>query len=401
MKILNITAQKPHSTGSGTYLTELVKSFDKAGHKQAVVAGVYFSDEVTFPNSVSFYPVYYNSNISFPVLGMSDSMPYPSTKYSDLNEAMIEEFEKEFINTIDKAIAELEPDIILCHHLFLLTAIVRKHYPNAIVYGICHGSDLRQMNNCNKLSSRIRPCIRELNHIFALHEEQAKQISDIFDIPNNKISVIGSGYNSELFNCEGRIARKANDPVRICFAGKMSIAKGVEELLNAAYRINDLDKTNFELILAGGCQEKRIKKRLNTLPENIKYLGLVPQSKLSEIYKICDIFILPSYFEGLGLVLIEAMASGLIPICTDIPGIKEWINNNVTNPNVKYIPMPEMAGIDTPTEMGRANFENDITNILLDTISEIEQESEHINSVVCPDCSKITWQEVSNKILNF
>lgn len=41
MKILTITAQKPHSTGSGFYLTEMVKGFATLGHEQAVLAGVY------------------------------------------------------------------------------------------------------------------------------------------------------------------------------------------------------------------------------------------------------------------------------------------------------------------------------------------------------------------------
>ena len=42
MRILSITAQKPHSTGSGVYLTGLVKGFAALGHEQAVVAGVYY-----------------------------------------------------------------------------------------------------------------------------------------------------------------------------------------------------------------------------------------------------------------------------------------------------------------------------------------------------------------------
>ena len=58
MKILSITAQKPHSTGSGVYLTELVKSFAQMGHTQAVIAGVYPDDTIAFPPEVAFFPVY-------------------------------------------------------------------------------------------------------------------------------------------------------------------------------------------------------------------------------------------------------------------------------------------------------------------------------------------------------
>lgn len=61
MKILSITAQKPHSTGSGVYLTELVNAFDRLGHSQAVIAGICKEDTVHFPDRVSFFPVYYQS----------------------------------------------------------------------------------------------------------------------------------------------------------------------------------------------------------------------------------------------------------------------------------------------------------------------------------------------------
>ena len=61
MRILSITAQKPHSTGSGVYLTETVRGFKELGHTQAVIAGVTREDSVKLPEGVGFYPVYYNS----------------------------------------------------------------------------------------------------------------------------------------------------------------------------------------------------------------------------------------------------------------------------------------------------------------------------------------------------
>ena len=73
MRILSITAQKPHSTGSGVYLTGLVKGFAALGHEQAVVAGVYKEDEIHFPEGTRFYPVYYRTeSLPFPIAGMSD-----------------------------------------------------------------------------------------------------------------------------------------------------------------------------------------------------------------------------------------------------------------------------------------------------------------------------------------
>ena len=404
MKILSITAQKPHSTGSGTYLTELVKAFDEAGCKQAVVAGIYPDDHVCFPEGVDFYPVYFDADsdseasVSFPVVGMSDSMPYPSTKYSEMSEAMVSEFEEAFLKVAGEAIDLLEPDVILCHHLFLLTAIIRKHFPDKKVYGICHGTDLRQMINCPNLAEIVKPQIQKLDHIFALHEEQKNQIEEIFNI--GQISVIGSGYNAKLFNTDGRGATKAGELCRVCFAGKVSEAKGAPELLDAIDKLNAEGGQKFELLIAGGCQEEKLKAKLEGLPDNVTYLGMLPQTELSKIFKSCDVFILPSYYEGLGLVLIEAMASSLIPICTDLPGIRDWINKNVANPNVRYIPMPEMAGVDTPTEAGRKKFTEDIKEILFDTINFVNNSKKANEKLPLPDTSKITWLEVSKKILN-
>ena len=109
MKILSITAQKPGSTGSGVYLTELVKEYALAGHEQAVVAGVYREDKAELPEGVLFYPVYFCSErLPFPIAGMSDEMPYKSTRYCDMTPEMTERFLREFLSVIGRAVEELK-----------------------------------------------------------------------------------------------------------------------------------------------------------------------------------------------------------------------------------------------------------------------------------------------------
>ena len=73
MRVLSVTAQKPCSTGSGVYLTEVVRSLAKMGVSQAVVAGVTREDRVDMPEGVTVYPVYFSSEkLPYPVVGMSD-----------------------------------------------------------------------------------------------------------------------------------------------------------------------------------------------------------------------------------------------------------------------------------------------------------------------------------------
>lgn len=420
MNILSITAQKPHSTGSGTYLTELVRSFDSMGHKQAVVCGIYPDDSVSFPDGVSCYPVFFTDSASqrssaasdalfapckvksgalralpFPITGMSDIMPYTSTRYRDLTPSMISQFEEAFIDAVSRAVSDLDPDLILCHHLFLLTALVRKHFPDRRICGISHGTDLRQMINCSELADIVRPHIAGLDMALALHADQAVRIKEIFSISEDRIRVIGSGYNDSLFNTDGRVPLEAGSPVRLCYAGKISRPKGVPEMLQALNRLAaDPDVPAFRLTMAGGCQDEALRHVLDDLPPYIEWLGQIPQQALAELMKTSDIFILPSFFEGLPLVLIEAMASGAVPVSTDLPGVKDWIGANVSGSNVCYVPMPEMSSIDCPTDSGRLRFIEELQAAIKSAVISAASDQQH----PLPDTSAITWHGVASRI---
>ena len=403
MNILNITAQKPHSTGSGTYLTELVNAFDRMGHKQAVVCGIFADDPVDFPEKVNCYPVFFSgsadkADLPFPIVGMSDIMPYPSTRYRDLTTAMVILFESVFIDAVKRAVDELDPDIIICHHLFLLTALVRKNFPDRKIIGISHGTDLRQMINCGNLRDIVRPYIRELDIALALHEEQRRQIIDIFDMDENRVSVIGSGYNNKLFNTEGRVEHNAGEPLRLTYAGKISRPKGVPEMLAALEKLaSSSNVPDFKLSMAGGCQDEVMKTKLGELPQWAVWLGQLPQPALAELLRHTDIFILPSYFEGLPLVLIEAMSAGAVPVSTDLPGVQDWINENVKDSNAIFVPMPQMKSIDEPTEGGRSAFINDLASVLKNTMSAFTSGG---LSGLLPDTSSITWDGLAARLLD-
>lgn len=84
MRILNVSAQKPDSTGSGVYLAETVRCQVAAGHDVAVVAGVAADDAPELSEGVLFRPVRFDTEaLPFHVAGMSDQMPYPATRYCD------------------------------------------------------------------------------------------------------------------------------------------------------------------------------------------------------------------------------------------------------------------------------------------------------------------------------
>ncbi|MBR6332378.1 MAG: glycosyltransferase, partial [Dehalococcoidales bacterium] len=169
MRILSITAQKPCSTGSGVYLTELVRSWKKAGHEQIVVAGVASEEESRLPVDVELDTVSFDTpELPFHICGMSDEMPYPSTRYSDLTDDMVAKFKEAFMVKIRDCVERLDPDLIVCHHLYLLTAFVREAFPDRKIVGFCHGSDLRQIGKNPLEREYIKKEIKHLDAVFTL-----------------------------------------------------------------------------------------------------------------------------------------------------------------------------------------------------------------------------------------
>lgn len=364
MKILSVTAQKPDSTGSGVYLTELVKGFKKLGHQQTVIAGVTKEDDIQLPEDVVVYPIYYKTEqLPFAVCGMSDEMPYESTRYCDMTEEMTDQYRDAYSRVIQKAVEEFQPDVILCHHLYYVTALVRELCPNIKVYGISHGTDLRQMQKHSWEKDYIKEYIKQLDNIFALHDGQRGAIEKQFACKKELIRVIGTGYNNGVFYIKQESQREKREKDRLIFAGKISEKKGIMSLLRAMEHIPNA-KERFVIALAGGYGNEEEYREIQSLAKqcacDVEFLGKLSQPELAEELNKSDIFILPSFYEGLPLVLIEAMACGLRVVCTDLPGVQPWLNANIPNNGVVFITPPEMENADEPIQATLPRFEKEL-----------------------------------------
>ncbi|MCQ2554629.1 MAG: glycosyltransferase family 4 protein [Clostridia bacterium] len=392
MRILNTTAQKPDSTGSGVYLSELMKGFEKHDAKLAVIYGTVEGETAVFSESVERYPVYYSSdNMPFPILGMSDEMPYESTRYRDLTPEMVQCFRNSFGDAIDKAVSEFKPDVILCHHLYLLTALIREKIQDIPVYAVCHGTCLRQLKKNPVEREYIKENVRKIEGFLALHEEQKKEICELFDVPESKVTVIGTGYNSNVFNIDPDI-RKETSSYRIMFAGKVSHKKGVMSMIKASNLLPD--STDISIAIAGGAGNREEYDAIVSMAEKSKrkidFLGKLNQHDLSIELQKSHAFILPSFFEGLPLVIIEAMASGLPVICTDLPGIRPWVRKAGLLDHVIFVEPPELVNTDEPVESTLPGFEEDLKNAML--------EIKKVPLPVQEKVKKLSWNGLSDRL---
>lgn len=371
MRILNVTAQKPDSTGSGVYLAEMVKSEQAQGHTTAVLCGLACEDvPSSLPSQTKLYAVRFDTpELPFHVCGMSDTMPYLSTRYRDMNAEMTQCFEAAFQATIALALREFQPDLIICHHLYLVTALVREMTREMIremgygggygcpVVGICHSTDLRQLSQHGLERERIISAIRSLDAVFALHNEQAQQIHELFSMSTQRIHVIGTGFNSRVFcKCEGEERQSG----RLVYAGKIWRKKGVECLLHALAHMQDVN--GLSLHLAGGRSNNEeeyqaILKAAASCGHEVRFLGRISQEELAHEYRAAQLFVLPSFYEGLPLVAIEALSCGCQVVMTELAGIRPWIESNVENAPITWVRPPKMQGLDEPLAEELAPFE--------------------------------------------
>ncbi len=394
MKILSITAQKPDSTGSGVYLSELVKNFEVLGYEQAVVAGVYKEDKNQLPENVTFYPLYFKTEeVPFAIAGMSDEMPYESTVYGQMTAEMAETFETAFEKRIKSAVDEFQPDIIICHHLYLVTSLVRRLFPEKKVFAFCHNTDLRQMKKISLRREFIRSQIKTLDGIFALHEEQKKEICQIYDVDKDKICVVGAGYNQDVFHRLDNI-EKPKDKYRFIFAGKISEKKGVMSLIKSLSYL-PWTKEEAEFILAGGYGNQEeydaILSMAADAPYEVTFAGKLTQKELAEEYNKSHVFILPSFSEGMPLTMIEAMACGCKVVITDLPGIRPWVEQRIENPPVFFVNPPEMVNADEPIPESLVCFEQELAEKIR-ACAEYEMKE-------LPDLHQISWLNICEEVI--
>jgi glycosyltransferase involved in cell wall biosynthesis len=134
---------------------------------------------------------------------------------------------------------------------------------------------------------------------------------DRFQVPREKVRVVPYGVNLDGFH-PAADAGVTREKTTFLFVGWFSQRKGIYYLLEAWAR-SGLG-ARHELLLAGGSRGQ-LRCWPGELPAGVRCLGRVPHGELASVYRGADVFVFPSLFEGFGLVLLEAMASGL-PVLT-------------------------------------------------------------------------------------
>lgn len=373
MKILHILSQIPEATGSGIYLQALLRHAALHGYQNYLLAGI----PADYPEIKQFAKlacqdhsvIRFDQDLPFSIVGMSDVMPYPSARFCDLSTFELQLYEQCFADKLGEAVERWQPDLIHSHHLWLLTSLARQRFPEIPMLVSCHGSDLRQFLNCPHLQPAVLNGCQKIDAVCALSETQKADIRQLYGISRDRIHTVGAGYDRKIFYPP---LVKSEGPLQIIYAGKLSRAKGVPWLLRA---LSLLAEEEFLFHLVGdsdGAEKAEILQWSERLGPRICVHGKLEQQPLADLMRQADLFVLPSFFEGLPLVLLEALACDCRLIATALPGVKELFAG-INSDWVELVPLPRMATLDRPSPGGEETFVLALQTALLKQICRLKQ----------------------------
>lgn len=186
----------------------------------------------------------------------------------------------------------------------------------------CHGAEFKLFTMKNKRS--VVKTLNKCDCIVCLSESWKKWFDDLCEckyiviikniIPNPKI------YSSQI--------KFDIDFVKILFLGELGKRKGIYDLL---YAVASIDKIKIKLLYGGNGDVEKVAQLARELKitDKVEYLGWVSGERKVQVLNEADIFVLPSYNEGLPISILEAMSYRLPIISTFVGGIPEIVHNKV------------------------------------------------------------------------
>jgi len=138
---------------------------------------------------------------------------------------------------------------------------------------------------------------------------------------NDNVNVNDNGNDNVKVNGKG---------LHILYLGRIEPNKGMDYLFEAMRMLNEKGQ-DVTLHFAGIEQGKNgyIGRFQELLRDHFVYEGVVSGGKKTELLRRCQIFVLPSLYEGLPISLLETMAYGMVPVVTDVGSIGEYVKDGM------------------------------------------------------------------------
>ncbi|MCK5332404.1 glycosyltransferase family 4 protein [Candidatus Parcubacteria bacterium] len=185
--------------------------------------------------------------------------------------------------------------------------------------------------------------IKEADKVLAVSNFTRNKIIDNYDIENGKIDVIYNAVNKVDFDdvCLSRRLNFGKNKI-VLFLGRLTLHKGPDYFLKAAKKALDKNRNIIFIISGSGDMDSQIIEQAADLgiADKVLFTGFLRGEDLKKIYKMADLYVMPSISEPFGITSLEAMASGTPVLISKQSGVSEILNHCL---RVDFWDIDEMA----------------------------------------------------------
>ncbi len=358
----------PPKDGIGNYVDYLSKNLIRKGHQVTILTRGGYKDEIRKFNGINvIYPKF------FPI------RPF----HVDIHSYFVKKIFK---------IYNLEGKNDVIHVHTPLPPYIRSSLP---VITTVHTTALTESQYCwnekknfrslseklfgNSISYRIESKWLKKSAIITTVSNSVAQELKQYKINRDKIRVIGNGVDIRTFSP----SKEKNDQEYILYIGRLDPRKGLFDIIECGKYVC-MKRPNTSFIIVGkGMLENVLKKKVREagLQKNFIFLGFVDKKKLIQLYQNATICVIPSHYEGLPTVLLEAMSCGLPVVATAISGSLDVVSSGENG-----ILIPPKS----PKEMANA------ISMLLDNDEIRKKLGKNARKTIE---ERFTWDIISDKIL--
>lgn len=240
------------------------------------------------------------------------------------------------------------------------------------------------------------------DRVIAASASIADLTADRLEIPRAAISVVGGAVDTELFTPPNQPPAEGRGP-RLLFVGSVAANKGILSVIDAFIALADRHPGMTLTIAGSGDAESvaEVRGRIADagLLERVQMLGFVEHDELADVYRAADLLAGPSTYEGgLGMVYLEAMASGLPVIAVAAGGAAEAIVDGETGRLLERGDGPETTAaiaalLEDPelgARMGTAGRRRVLGNFTLDRYAARIEEA-YLHAIERRRASVVVW----------
>lgn len=175
--------------------------------------------------------------------------------------------------------------------------------------------------------------------VITVSEASKRDILRYFNIPESRIDVIYNAIDDRFWQephaeevMHVRERYRLNDPF-VLYAGNIKPHKNLERLIESFHlmRQHTPELSNVQLLIIGDEISKYATLRRavhrHKLHKHVRFFGFVSDQTLAALYRLADVFVFPSLYEGFGLPPLEAMASGCPVITSNVSSLPEVVGD--------------------------------------------------------------------------